>query len=373
MKNLKNFKIGSWASCIVIFAIIAACETIDETFQEFTKNGETIYIGRSDTVLVGPGYNKLRFWVAINSDPKISKGLLESNDGSVKHEFHVVRTKDGKDTITFDLDLAEGEYNFGLFLLDRNGNRSVRREFHSKVYGEKYRNSLINRGILNIEAFETRAILHWSSDISRNAVETVLTYEDGAGVMQTVNVSNDDMQTIIDSYKRGGRIIITTTYKPTENAIEIFEAEPFERAFPEEFLIDKSIWSIIDFSTHHPGGANAVGNAIDGDPGTRWHTYAGKSFYPHHVTVDMGVERRISRFELFRMTNDARACDTFQLLVSTDNATWTDLGQFKFNRFSNEGQPYSITSQPNARYFKFIGLTGPHDYMVVGEIKVYGM
>jgi hypothetical protein len=372
MKNLKRLNIIAWANWIMIFTIVASCETIDETFEEFTKNGETIYIGRSDTVMVGPGYNKLRLWVAINSDPKISKGLLESNDGSVKHEFDVVRTKNGNDTISFDLDIAEGEYNFGLFLLDRNGNRSVRREFHSKVYGEKYRSSLINRGILSIEAYETSATFHWS-DSPQNAIETFLTYEDGAGVMQTVKVSNDDTQTTVASYKRGGKIIITTTYKPTENAIEIFEAEPFNRAFPEEFLLDKSIWNIIDFSTQHPGGANAVENAIDGDPGTRWHTYAGQSYYPHHVTVDMGVERTFSTFELFRMTNDDRACDTFQLLASTDNQTWTDLGQFKFNRFSNDGQLYSITSQPNARYFKFVGLTGPHDYMVIGEIKAYGL
>jgi hypothetical protein len=372
MKNIKKLNNSPWVSCIVIFMMVVSCQTIDETFEEFTIDGETIYIGRSDTVIVGAGYNKLRFWVAINSDPKISKGLLESNDGSVRHEFDVVRTKSGNDTISFDLDVEEGEYNFGLFLLDNNGNSSVRREFQATAYGEKYKSSLINRGILNIEAYETNAIFHWS-DAPRNAIETLLTYEDGAGVMQTVNVSNDDTQTTVDSYKRGGRIIITTTYKPTENAIEVFEAEPFEKAFPEEFMLDKSIWNIIDFSTHHPGGANAVENAIDGNPGTRWHTYYGQSSYPHHVTVDMGVERTISSFELFRMTNDDRACDTFQLLVSTDNETWIDLGQFNFNRFTNEGQLYSITSQPKARYFKFVGSTGPHDYMVIGEIKVYGM
>lgn len=372
MKNMKNFNMRQWLNVTVVFLMIVSCETMDETFEEFTKNGETIYIGKSDTVLLAHGYDKLRLWIAINADPKISKGLIQSNDKSVEHEFEIVRSTNGKDTVSFDLEIAEGEYTFGLVLFDNNGNRSVRQEFQAKVYGEKYKMGLINRGIANIEAYETNAVINWS-DTPTNAIETLLKYEDDTGVMQTVNVLNDDMQTIIDNYKRGGRIIITTTYKPAENAIEIFEAEPFSRAFPEEFLLDKSIWNIIDFSTHHPGGENAVENAIDGDPGTRWHTYAGQSYYPHHVTVDMGVERTISSFELFRMTNDDRACDTFQLLASTDNATWTDLGQFKFNRFSNQGQLYSITSQPNARYFKFVGLTGPHDYMVIGEIKVYGL
>lgn len=372
MKNMKRSNMTQWLSSIIIVVTIVSCQTIDETFEEFTKNGETIYVGKADTVLVAPGYGKLRLWVAINSDPKISRGQIASNDGLVTHEFDVVRTTYGKDTVLFDVEIPEGEYTFGLVLFDNKGHRSVRQEFHSKVYGEKYKSSLINRGISDIEAYENHAVLQWT-DVSQNAVETVLAYEDGAGVMQTVTVSNSDTQTIIDSYKRGGKITVTTSYKPTENAIEVFEAEPFQGAFPEEFLLDKSIWSVVDFSTQHPGDANLAGNAIDGDPGTRWHAHASQSSYPHHVTVDMGVERTISTFELFRMTDDDRACDTFQLLVSTDNTTWTDLGQFEFDRFSNEGQSYSMVSQPNARYFRFVGLTGPNAYMVIGEIKVYGL
>src|SRR5690606_39336488 len=89
-----------WTSLFILIAIFWSCQTTLETYQDFVKDGETVYIGTADTVLVSPGFNKLRFYVAINSDPKISRGLLKTNDGSVNHEFEVIRTKNGKDTVS---------------------------------------------------------------------------------------------------------------------------------------------------------------------------------------------------------------------------------------------------------------------------------
>lgn len=300
MKNMRNLNRDQWISFIVIFMMIVSCETMEDTFEEFTKKGETIYIGKSDTVLVASGYDKLRLWVAINSDPKISKGMIESNDGSVNHEFEVVRTTNGKDTVSFDLDIPEGEYTFGLVLLDKNGNRSVRQEFQAKVYGAKYKGSLINRGISDIEAHETNAIFHWTEN-PQNAIGSTVTYEDGAGVMQTVSVSKDDAQTAIDSYKRGGKIIVVTRYKPTENAIEVFETSPFETAFPEDFLLVKSI--IVPLKLEYDAtdgcyGGN-LGRLSDGSTAEYWHSCnVSADSYPWIMSFDLGVEANLSRFRL---------------------------------------------------------------------------
>src|SRR5690606_5712479 len=119
MKKLKQSRMLKWLYFSVFSALVLSCGTNQETFEEFIRDGEIIYIGTADTVLVGTGYNKLRFWVALNADPKITNGVLKTNDESIKHEFEVIRNKSGKDTISFDLDLPEGEYTFGLFLMDK--------------------------------------------------------------------------------------------------------------------------------------------------------------------------------------------------------------------------------------------------------------
>src|SRR5690554_2319749 len=138
---------------MALITIFLACETNRETFDDFVKEGETIYVGAADTVLVGSGFEKMRFWVAINADPKIRSGILISTDNSITHEFKVERRQNGKDTVIFDLEMPEGEYTFGLFLLDAAGNSSVRREVPAKVYGPKYEASLVNRGLEEVVSY----------------------------------------------------------------------------------------------------------------------------------------------------------------------------------------------------------------------------
>lgn len=124
--NFKIPKMKKWAWLIIFSAIVVGCETNRETFEDFVREGETIYVGAADTVLVGSGFDKLRFWVAINADPKIKKGIIISTDNSINHEFDVERKQNGSDTITFDLEIPEGEYTFGLYMMDAAGNTSVR-------------------------------------------------------------------------------------------------------------------------------------------------------------------------------------------------------------------------------------------------------
>src|SRR5690554_3224874 len=225
MENLMKSRILKWIYFSVFSVLVLSCGTNQETFEEFIKDGETIYIGTADTVLVGSGYNKLRFWVAINADPKITRGLLNTNNESISHEFEVNRSKNGNDTITFDLDIPEGEYSFGLFLMDEAGNRSVRREVPAKVYGDAYASSLVNREISEIETSATGAVFNWAS-APTDMVKTVLAYEDGAGLMQRIEVANDENETKVDSYQLGGNILVTSSFKPTSSAIAEFEASP---------------------------------------------------------------------------------------------------------------------------------------------------
>src|SRR5690554_3295255 len=135
MENLMKSRILKWIYFSVFSVLVLSCGTNQETFEEFIRDGEIIYVGTADTVLVGSGYNKLRFWVALNADPKITKGILRTNDESITHEFGVARSKNGKDTVSFDMDIPEGEYTFGLFLMDDAGNSSVRKEVPARVYG----------------------------------------------------------------------------------------------------------------------------------------------------------------------------------------------------------------------------------------------
>lgn len=218
---------------LVLGGLLLSCQSTMETYDEFLIGGETVYVGKADSVIIEEGFNKLKFTVAINADPKIVTGLVSTSDESVYHQFDVVRTKFGRDTVSFDLEIPEGEYTFGVFLMDNYGNKSIRVESSAKVYGAKYISGLINRSLREVEIMEEdKLLLRWSSAIGTSEY-TLVSYEDADGVMQEIVVTNDDSETILENYKKGGVLKISTIYRPTATAFEDFAAEPELRALPE--------------------------------------------------------------------------------------------------------------------------------------------
>lgn len=314
-----------WTSLFILIAIFWSCQTTLETYQDFVKDGETVYIGTADTVLVSPGFNKLRFYVAINSDPKISRGLLKTNDGSVNHEFEVIRTKNGKDTVSFDLELPEGEYTFGLFLMDQTGNSSVRKEVPARVYGETYQSNLINRTLKNVDTFVNGATFYWDEPLA-NMQKTVVTYEDEAGVLQTVTVPNEESETYLPSYKLGGQIMVKSLYRPIEIAMEDFEAIPVESEFPIDYILDKSLIRALRLPGDASDGCyeSSYERLTDGSIAEYWHSCdTPEDQYPFIMSFDLGVEANLNRFKLDQRQDccGSRSPGAYQIWATNDLGT----------------------------------------------------
>ena len=91
------------------------------------------------------------------------------------------------------------------------------------------------------------------------------------------------------------------------------------------------------------------------------------------MVINLGGDVSFSSVEIFRTTfegGDSRAPDKFQLEVSTDNATWVDLGTFDFDRFSDDGQIFPVDLSGTAHYLRFTGTEGPENNMVLGAIQL---
>ncbi|MBC9796367.1 DUF4998 domain-containing protein [Sinomicrobium weinanense] len=146
--------------------------------------------------------------------------------------------------------------------------------------------------------------------------------------------------------------------------------------------LDKSSWTVYDFSSEEPaegtetypdnGKAMAV---IDDNPDTFWHSAweNGTPEYPHYVVIDMGAEKTIGSFEVFRRQGNDNGQTRHQFLVSSDGENWTDAGTFDMDPGTDEGQNYTIMSNPTARYFKYVAIEGPDHYAFLAEIHVYGL
>jgi len=343
MKKIAEINRMTWLSALMMAFVVLSCGTIKETYDEFTLEGETIYIGKADSVMVGEGYNKLRFWVAVNADPKITKGILKNNDESIFYEFEVNRSKSGKDTISFDLEIDEGEYTFGLFLMDDKGNQSVRVEVPATVYGEKYKSGLINRAIRNVDAFENEAVLYWASP-SESILETVLIYEDQDGNMQEMLIANEVTESTLENYKRGGALRVKSIYRPTPTAFEDFEANPFVSTLPEEYILDKSSISVLRLAGDASDGCygSTYERLFDGTVSTGfWHSCSTPSdLYPWVMSFDLGSAQSVTKFGLDERQGccGERSPGEYQIWATNDlgNATTSDIDEVSLEEWEAE-------------------------------------
>lgn len=343
---------------------------MDETYKQFIVPGGITYPGKVTSPFVSVGRNRVKISWLRGTDPSVKFAKIFWNSYTDSVKIPIPTTGDTISTIIENL--PEKSYTFIIKTYDSAGHSSVPVEVLSATYGDKYQASLLSRpvnsAILNNEGNIT---IQWGgADISNGAFMTEVKYTDTLNNDQVKSFPVSDELSIIGGVKPGTALQYRTVYIPDSMSIDTFYTDYRKNTL---FYLDKSSWSIIDFSTEYPRADTRVSRIIDGDPTTRWHTWVGHTSYPEFVTVDMKVERTITNFEIFRDNGDDRACKTFQLFVSKDSTTWTDLGVFDFDPYIDAGQWYEIPSHPKARYWKFVGLTGTVDYMVMGEINVYGL
>lgn len=350
-----------------IICSLSSCKDMDSIYQEYIVPNGLSYPGKALNPVVYAGKNRVKVSWLRGSDPKIIKARVYWNNYTDSTEVDV---PSGKDTISCIIeDLPENTYSFFIRTYDEKGNVSIPVEVRGTSYGEKYQAGILNRAIKNAIITESTVRIEWGTIDTLSAYTTEVRYTNAAGEIQSLQAMSNENASVISDIKSGTTFLYRTLYVPNHLAIDTFYTDFLEN---KEYLLEKSGWRVIGFSTQHPGAANLASNVIDGNPATRWHTHASASSFPHFVTVDMGENRTLTAFKIFRTTGDDRACDTFQLFASTDNTNWVDLGVFSFNRFIDDGQYYAVPPT-YGRYFKFVGLTGPNKYMVTGEISAYGL
>jgi hypothetical protein len=110
-------------------------------------------------------------------------------------------------------------------------------------------------------------------------------------------------------------------------------------------------------------GANAAAGAVDGNSGTRW----GSAYSdPQWITVDLGQPHAINRVRLNWETAYGRA---YQVQVSPDNATWTNL----FSTTTADGGVDDLTVSGTGRYVRVYGTQRATQWgYSLWDLNVYG-
>ena len=223
---MKLFRQKPTGILLTTLLMLLACENQQDTFQEFVKDGETIYIGKPQVKAVPSGENKLKFLVTINADPKINKGeVLDVLDKKI-HEFAVDRTTLTDNTVDFELTFEatqEGSQTYKVILMNEKGYKSMTTEITANILGRRYMRGLKTRTV-NVSVGGKGVIFDWGDTLATSSA-SFIAYTNIADQATTVEVPKkveregeevSNNQTILTDVKLGSTLEVYTAYKPSE-------------------------------------------------------------------------------------------------------------------------------------------------------------
>jgi alpha-L-fucosidase len=141
----------------------------------------------------------------------------------------------------------------------------------------------------------------------------------------------------------------------------------------------KTGWKVVSSSYETPGSGVAR-NAIDGDPGTLWHTHGpdGEHAAPQEIVIDLGKTVEISAFLYLPRSDSTRrgTVDRYAFYAGDDGRTWgkpAAEGEFA-NILANPIQQVVKLEKPvKARFIRFVALhSAEANHVTVAEIGVVG-
>jgi len=354
----------------MVLMIGTGCQDQTDVYEEFVVPGGYVYPG----LLVNNEVNSGKYRVQIVGLKPMGAGVNEIRvfwdyfTDSVSFKLN----KDTAENLTLEIPgLEEKSYLFTLRTYNDKGDVSVPQEFFGKTYGDKYEATLYNRSLNRVRYNDQAEVEFDFGEAFEGTLYSDIFYTNNNKDSVSLRVPADQSDVVIADYNSVNPIQYITAYKPDTTCIDTFYCE-----LSENLKIERPQMKVIDFSSQHKDAPNLrAADVVDGNPATRWHTKVGQT-YPHFVTVDMIMPITINAFEIFCHTDGEkgkdRAPNIFKLEVSVDNTTWIDLGEFSLDRFDyTGGQMFYIPGNQVARYFRFTGLEGSDNNMVLGEIDVH--
>lgn len=226
------------AIAAIFFTCLFACSKMNDTYDDFIKDGEIVYIAKADSVTAYPGNNRMDLSMLLIADPRISKVKVLWDAGGQKDstEKAVQRTAD-VDTVRFSFNkLAEGTYTFYIYTYDKAGHRSVKTDVIGTVYGEKYIAQLVNRAIKSgtYDDLAKTATVKWFG-VGADVIGEEFIYTDALGVVRKQFNKHEgapDSVTVLPDFKKGNSFQFRTLYKPAPNAIDTFYSNYENRQVP---------------------------------------------------------------------------------------------------------------------------------------------
>ncbi len=206
---------------ILLLSSITSCEKMSDTYSEYVKGGEIVYTPKADSLKSNGGKNRIKLSWLSNKLSNATRAKIYWNNKADSID-RTVTFVSGVPRFELIIDnLLEGSYSFDVYTFDNNGNTSIKVTAAGNVYGDNYKNSLINRKILSTNYVGADLIINWVL-AEPGLVDTQVTHTANDGSSQTVSVLAQDKITTLIDHKKNTEIKLESQYLPEEGAIDSF-------------------------------------------------------------------------------------------------------------------------------------------------------
>lgn len=284
---------------------LVSCSDMNDIQQEYLDQGENIYVGKADSLLVNGGYNRVQIQGWMHYAKSADKCVIRWKNGEKSDSIIISSTEwQATDTLRILIDnLEEGAQRFFVQTYDKEGNKSLNVECNGYVYGDNYILTATPKIItLMTPKPEGPIVLTWS--MSDEAVFVDLKYESDDNSMKTMRIPAAEAETILADWKLGGNVETRTVLVPEVAALDTLYTAWTQLEFPEfiEFSLEKPKIKHLnwpnDAATGHSGSFSGVFDGNISGGGAQFHS-GDNVGVPQHLTFDLGVTTNLTRFELW--------------------------------------------------------------------------
>jgi hypothetical protein len=354
-KNFQKIRFGLPAVTAVVLACVMSifsCKDQDVMFKQYTVEGGITYLGAVSGAKTRIGMNRLEVGFSV-ADPATSKvGIFWNN-----YEDSVMIDVEPGEQVRKIIDLPEGQYSLFIKSYDARGNASNPIELITSTVGENYLAMIGHRVIKKkMTTFNSDLSIEWDAASGNGAQFTDLFYTSTDGTEKRLRIENNTNETKIDDYKQGTVFRRITYYSPDNSWLD--SITPATPGMESEMSVDKKLGKVVAYSTQTSGDEAA--KFYDDDAFTVWQT---NNRYPEYATIDLGIKVPVTSFVVIpavkytpRGRADPRAPTTVRFEVSTDNNTWTSLGDYSYDNGIPFYEHRYEVEQTNARYVRFTGV-----------------
>ena len=235
--------------CGLLF-LTYSCGDVLDSIQPYLDKGETIYVGKLDSIKAYPGKNRVKIeglmLYGINQMKCVIQWKSPQTSEEQIREFSVERKVVGENYIIMLNDMEEGQHDFFITTHDDAGNSSIRAEVSAYIYGERYEETLENRSIRNLvpsQIVDEEGVYNWATRIDWNysigdgIVGCNIEYETTDGSIKKRFIPVEEQVTILTETKSKGKLTYTTTYLPDTLSIDTFYTITKEIQLPEHSYV----------------------------------------------------------------------------------------------------------------------------------------